>query len=340
MLGGAAAARQVFEAAIKQLGPLPQLVQQWTTLEQQAQLIPAARAVLGFRSDTAAPLQQQQQQQQQDSKRVRRSRSSHVQQQEQQATGGSSSSQPAAAEQVQAQLQQLLTTLQAQVPGQAAVGAGREVQQGQQPQAQQQQQQQQQETQSQRRRQRRRQQAEADSQEHTSKQLASSSPQQQQQQLQHQEGLELEMSTPVQTQQAGAQVGLQQQQHVGSSNAGDCSSSTTGTQPPAAAAEAPGQGSKRSIGPVPSHVPSLVSAAVMEHRAGNIARAQQLYEAARQLEPTNPKLLHSMAQMWLKEGDRAAAEQYLAALQVSLLPTGGGLGPVWLAAQAAYTGQA
>lgn len=71
----------------------------------------------------------------------------------------------------------------------------------------------------------------------------------------------------------------------------------------------------------------------MEHRAGNTARAQQLYEAARQLEPCNPKLLHSMAQMCLKEGDRTTAEQHLAALQVSCCYGGS------LAAQAAWEGQ-
>lgn len=54
----------------------------------------------------------------------------------------------------------------------------------------------------------------------------------------------------------------------------------------------------------------------MEHRAGNAGKARALYAAALQQDPTNPKLLHAVAQMYLKDGDRAAAEQHLAALQV------------------------
>jgi hypothetical protein len=69
-------------------------------------------------------------------------------------------------------------------------------------------------------------------------------------------------------------------------------------------------------------VPSLVSAAVMEHRAGNAGRARALYAAALQQDPSNPKLLHAVAQMYLREGDRAAAEQHLAALQVCVYTAG------------------
>jgi cysteinyl-tRNA synthetase len=48
VLGGSAAARATFEAGVTTLGPRPELLQAWATLEQRAQAIPAARGVLGL----------------------------------------------------------------------------------------------------------------------------------------------------------------------------------------------------------------------------------------------------------------------------------------------------
>jgi hypothetical protein len=300
MLGGTAAARQVFGAAISQLGPLPQLYQQWITLEQRAQLIPAARAVLGVQNAVANG--QAQQQQQQPKQRLRRTRPAGGQMQDLQQQGSSSNQDGAAGtEQYVAQLHQLLATLKAQALGTAAAGQAQGPSGAVLPSAgslgQQQQDPQQQPQWQQRRKVLRQWQAEAAA----DMQQAEAQQQQQQQGVLHQQEEQfLQQEMGFQQQQANHQ---QQQQHMqqrldGSSKKKKSSSSQ---HEPASAS---------------AHVPSLVSAAVMEHRAGNLGKAQQLYAAALQLEPSNPKLLHSMVQMYLKEGDRAAAEQHLAALQV------------------------
>lgn len=329
MLGGAAAARQVFEAAINQLGPLPQLVQQWTTLEQQAQLIPAARAVLGFQETS---LQQQDQQQQQAGvRRLRRSRPAQAQQQEQsmlpqQHENGSSGqadvgTDPGQA--VQPQLQQLRMTLKAQTlgvaAGQGASNQGRAAQPGQGLQ-------QQVEAQPQRRQQRQQQQAAAVAagrydhmvqQQGTERQplAQQSQPLAAESALLHQQEeqvLQQEMTVSLQQSRVQPRSPAQQQPQQRLGSRGEARSSGSGdvSQPLTDKAV-------RGYACQPSrHVPSLVSAAVMEHRAGNVSKAQQLYEAALQLEPSNARLLHSMVQMYLKEGNRTAAEQYLDKLQV------------------------
>jgi hypothetical protein len=305
MLGGTAAARQVFGAAISQLGPLPQLYQQWITLEQQAQLIPAARAVLGVQDAVASG---QAQQQQQPKQRLRRTRAAGGQMQDLQQQGSSSSSSSsqdsaAGAERHLAQLQQLLATLKAQALGTAAAGqaqgpsgavlpsTGTQERQQEVPQQQSQWQQ--------RERVLRQPQAEAAA---DMQQAEAQQQQQQQGVLQRQEEQILQQEMGFQLQQAPhqQQQPQQQMQHRLDNFGKKKKSSSTQHVPPSASV----------------HVPSLVSAAVMEHRAGNLGKAQQLYEAALKLEPSNPRLLHSMVQMYLKEGDRAAAEQYLGALQV------------------------
>jgi len=119
-----------------------------------------------------------------------------------------------------------------------------------------------------------------------------------------------------QQQQHDHQPAVQQQPQQGNPSAPhhtDSTNSTSSTRRPAPAAAA--AAASRVLLQHSSHVPSLVSAAVMEHRAGNTAAAQQLYSRALLLEPHNPKLLHCLAQMLLKEGDRQGALQHLAVLE-------------------------
>jgi pre-mRNA-processing factor 6 len=63
------------------------------------------------------------------------------------------------------------------------------------------------------------------------------------------------------------------------------------------------------------HVPALASAAAMEHRAGNVARALKLYNAASQHDPANPRLIYSLVQLHMKRGDTAAVEEQLQKLE-------------------------
>jgi hypothetical protein len=321
-LGDSAAARRVYQAAVNSLGPRPELLNQWVTLEQQAQRIPAARAVLGF-MDTA--LQQQQQQQQQ-----------------QQASSGQL--------QDEAQLQQLQQVQQVDAASQASEQQG------------QQQQQQQQQQQRRRRMRRQSKQASPGTSAEAAQDdsAGSSSSNQPAADIAVQltgngtpAGADTAVpdadgsrsssssSSSVQMGDDDALVAAELQEQLDQLVTTLNSLGPTNRLPQQAAAAAAAGREAATDGenfsqqqqqrqqqqqvhlptyPMPpqglqQHIPALASAAAMEHRAGNLARALKLYNAALQLAPNNPKLLHSLAQLHMQRRDRAAAEEQLRALE-------------------------
>jgi tetratricopeptide (TPR) repeat protein len=63
------------------------------------------------------------------------------------------------------------------------------------------------------------------------------------------------------------------------------------------------------------HAPALVAAAKLESRAGNAARAGELYREALALAPASPVALHAFAEHLLRAGDAERAEELLARLE-------------------------
>jgi tetratricopeptide (TPR) repeat protein len=298
----------VYKSALNSLGPRPELLNQWVTLELQAQRIPAARAVLGF-MDTA--LQQHQQQQQPESSSSQLQREAQQQtdvveqlqdkQQQQQQRSRRIRRQPKQASQVAKDDADALQGMPAgsssssstPIGGAAAHMPGVEPPAG----------------------------AAAAQHDETTSSSGSSSnssrqpgrffvcdaflaPELQQQLDQLVNMLNSLGPTNRLPQQAAAAMG------EAAAADGDSSRQQQQQQQQVRLPmyAIPPQGLQQ-------HIPALASAAAMEHRAGNLPRALKLYDAALQLDPHNPRLLHSLAQLHMKRRDKAAVEEQLQALE-------------------------
>jgi pre-mRNA-processing factor 6 len=322
-LGDSAAARRVFQAALASLGPRSELLNQWVTLEQQSQRITAARAVLGFMDAALQQQKQPQEQPQPDMQQQQQGQAQQVeaaiqasQQQPQQKQAGEQqqrsrrmrrqpqwSSQAAAAEAVQVYddgTDSACSTPAGQEAPELATYAEPVVRAAAVP-------------------------------EISSSSSSSSSgrfarpgvsnghltPELQQQLEQLVTALNSEGHTTRQPQQApsaaaaaeqtshGAEAALQQQ-HDMQEFQQQQQEQQQQVRLPTYSLSAQG---------LQQHVPALASAAAMEHRAGNLARALKLYNAALQQDPANPWLLYSLVQLHMKRGDTAAVEEQLQKLE-------------------------
>jgi tetratricopeptide (TPR) repeat protein len=330
----------VFQAALTSLGPRRELLNQWVTLEQQSQRITAARAVLGFMD---AALQQQQrsvgqaqeqpqqhlQQQQGQAQQVVAAPQASEQQQQEQQEQGSDQQQHQPQQQQQQQQRSRRMRRQPQLPSQAA--AAEAVQAGDStastlstPVGQ------------------------------VAPELASYAEPAVRAAAQPELGSSSSSSSSRHLGRPGVNDGrlapeLQQQLEqlvTALNNMGLAtrqpqqgpSTSAAAVQTPLNAEAAPQQQQQHdqqqhdlrelqqqqqvrlptyslSVQGLQQHVPALASAAAMEHRAGNVARALKLYNAASQQDPANPRLIYSLVQLHMKRGDTAAVEEQLQKLE-------------------------